>query len=92
MKVLLVTGVIEKGKEFPSTKDRIYHLKESLAEVNIYDKEVKVVLEMPCASKGHIEIRAYENSVIFSDHPQRRYQVITIPQYSEVPQETKICF
>jgi hypothetical protein len=43
--------------------------RESLAEVNIYDKEVKVVLEMPGASKDHIKIRAYENSVeIFSDH------------------------
>src|SRR5215831_212762 len=59
--------------------------RESLAEVNIYDKEVKVVLEIPGASKDHIEIRAYENSVeIFSDHPQRRYQVIKIPQVADI--------
>ena len=56
-----------------------------LAEVNIYDKEVKVVLEMPGASKDNIKIQAYENSVkILSDHPQRRYQVIKIPQVADI--------
>ena len=59
--------------------------RDPLAEVNIYDKEVKVVLEMPGASKGHIKIRAYENSVeIFSDYPQRKYQVIDIPQVADI--------
>jgi HSP20 family protein len=59
--------------------------RESLAEVNVYDKEVKAVLEMPGASKDRIEIRTYENSVeIFSDHPQRRYQVIKIPQVADI--------
>ena len=59
--------------------------RESLAEVNIYDKEVKVVLEMPGASKDNIRIKAYENSVeILSDHPQRRYQVIKIPQVADI--------
>jgi HSP20 family protein len=59
--------------------------KESLAEVNIHDKEVKVVLEMPGASKDNIRIKAYENSVeILSDHPQRRYQVIKIPQVADI--------
>jgi HSP20 family protein len=59
--------------------------RESLAEVNIYDKEVKVVLEMPGASKDHIKIRAYDNSVeIFSDHPQTRYRVINIPQVADI--------
>ena len=32
--------------------------RESLAEVNVYDKEVKVVLEMPGVSKEHIKIQA----------------------------------
>jgi HSP20 family protein len=59
--------------------------REPLAEVNIYDKEVKVVLEMPGASKDHIKIRAYDNSVeIFSDHPQTRYRVINIPQVADI--------
>ena len=40
---------------------------------------------MPGANKDHIEIRAYENSLqIFSDHPQRRYQVINIPQVAGI--------
>src|SRR5262249_29075408 len=55
---------------------------EPLAEVNIYDKEVKVVLEMPGVTKDHIHIRAYENSVeIISDHPQTKYQV---PQVADI--------
>ncbi len=59
--------------------------RESLAEVNIYDKEVKAVLEMPGVSKDQIEIRTYENSVeIFSDHPQRRYRVIKIPKVADI--------
>jgi HSP20 family protein len=65
-------------------KQHITSERESLAEVNIYDKEVKVVLEMPGASKDHIKIRAYENSVeILNDHPQR-YQVINIPQVADI--------
>jgi HSP20 family protein len=59
--------------------------KESLAEVNVYDKEVKVVLEMPGVSKEHIRIQAYENSVeVSSDHPQRKYQVIDIPRVADI--------
>ena len=65
-------------------KQHIASEREFLAEVNIYDKEVKVVLEMPGASKDHIKIRAYENSVeILNDHPQR-YQVINIPQVADI--------
>jgi len=40
---------------------------------------------MPGASKDNIKIQAYENSVkILSDHPQRRYQVIKIPQVADI--------
>ena len=40
---------------------------------------------MPGASKENIEIQAYKNSVeILSDHPQRRYQVIKIPQVADI--------
>jgi HSP20 family protein len=59
--------------------------RESLAEVNVYDKEVKVVLEIPGVSKEHIKIQAYKNSVeVCSDHPQRKYQVIDIPQVADI--------
>jgi HSP20 family molecular chaperone IbpA len=34
--------------------------RESLAEVNVYDKEVKVVLEMSGVKKEHIRIQAYK--------------------------------
>ncbi|MGA8081958.1 MAG: Hsp20 family protein, partial [Candidatus Nitrosopolaris sp.] len=59
--------------------------RESLAEVNVYDKEVKVVLEMPGVRKEHIRIQAYKNSVeVSSDHPQRKYQVIDIPRVADI--------
>ncbi|MGC1931457.1 MAG: Hsp20 family protein [Candidatus Nitrosopolaris sp.] len=59
--------------------------RESLAEVNVYDKEVKVVLEMPGVSKEHIRIQAYKNSVeVSSDHPPRKYQVIDIPRVADI--------
>src|SRR5215469_1291612 len=38
-------------------KQHIASETEPLAEVNIYDKEVKVVLEMPGVTKDHIHIR-----------------------------------
>ena len=59
--------------------------RESLAEVNVYDKEVKVVLEMPGVRKEHIRIQAYKNSVeVSSDHPRRKYQVIDIPSVADI--------
>jgi HSP20 family protein len=59
--------------------------RESLAEVNVYDKEVKVVLEMPGVRKEHIRIQAYKNSVeVSSDHPRRKYQVIDIPRVADI--------
>ena len=42
-------------------------------------------LEMPGASKDHIETQTYENSTeIFNDHPQRRSQVIKISQVADI--------
>jgi HSP20 family protein len=59
--------------------------REPLAEVNVYDKEVKVVLEMPDVSKEHIKIQAHKNSLeISSDHPERKYQVIDIPRIADI--------
>jgi HSP20 family protein len=40
--------------------------RQPLAEIDFYDKEVKVVLEMPGVSKEHIKIQAYKNSVKLS--------------------------
>jgi len=65
-------------------REHIATERESLAEINIYDKEVKIVLEMPGVSKDDIKIRAYENSIeILTDHPQI-YQVINIPQVADI--------
>jgi HSP20 family molecular chaperone IbpA len=65
-------GVHKYNRPHITTSER-----ESLAEVNIYDKEVKVVLEMPGASKDNIEIQAYKNSVeILSNHPQEDLKLL----------------
>ena len=67
------------------SRPQITSEREPLAEVNVYDKEVKVVLEIPGVSKEHIKIQAYKNSVeVCSDHPQRKYQVIDIPQVADI--------
>ena len=59
--------------------------REPLAEINVYDKEVRVVLEMPGVSKEHIKIQVYNNSVEVScDHPQIKYQVIDIPRVADI--------
>jgi len=59
--------------------------REPIAEVNVYDKEVKVVLEMPGVSKEHIKIQACKNSLEIScDHPERKYQVIDIPRIADI--------
>jgi len=78
------SGGSSKKRGVSELRQHIASERESLAEVNIYDKEVKVVLEMPGASKDHIKIRAYEKSIeILTDHPQI-YQVINIPQVADI--------
>jgi HSP20 family protein len=59
--------------------------REPLADINVYDKEVKVLVEMPGLSKEHIKIHAYNNSVeISTDYPPRKYQVIDIPPEADI--------
>ena len=79
-------GSSRKRKEVSKyNRPQITSETEPLAEVNVYDKEVKVVLEMPGVSKEHIRIQAYKNSVEVScDHPQRKYQVIDIPPVADI--------
>ena len=65
-----------------TSKSNNYVLTDTCAD-NV-DKEVKAVLEMPGASKDHIKIWTYENSIeILTDHPQI-YQVINIPQVADI--------
>jgi len=82
-----VSSKISKKRKVVSKYNRpqITSEREPLAEINIYDKEVKVILEIPGVSKEHIKIQAYKNSVeVFSDHPQRKYQVIDIPRVADI--------
>lgn len=55
--------------------------REPLSDVNITDKEVKVVLEMPGIRKEDIKINAYESQVeIIADNSQRKYhKAIDLP-------------
>jgi len=80
------SGSSKKRKEVSKyNRPQITSEREPLVEVNVYDKEVKVVLEMPGLSKEHIKIQAYKNSVeVSSDHPQRKYQVIDIPRVADI--------
>ena len=80
------SGSSKKRKEVSKyNRPQITSEREPLVEVNVYDKEVKVVLEMPGLSKEHIKIQAYKNSVeISSNHPQRKYQVIDIPRVADI--------
>jgi len=80
------SGSSKKRKEVSKyNRPQITSEREPLVEVNVYDKEVKVVLEMPGLSKEHIKIQAYKNSVeISSNYPQRKYQVIDIPRVADI--------
>jgi HSP20 family protein len=80
------SGNSKKRKEVSKYNGpQITSQREPLAEVNVYDKEVKVVLEMPGVSKEHIKIQAYKNSVeVSSDHPQRKCHVIDIPRVADI--------
>jgi HSP20 family protein len=55
-------------------KPQISAEREPLSDVNITDKEVKIVLEMPGIKKDDIKINAYESLVeVIADNPQRKY-------------------
>jgi HSP20 family protein len=74
-----------KGGVSNYNRTEIMSERELLADINVYDKEVKVVVEMPGLSKEHIKIQAYNNSVeVSTDYPQRKYQVIDIPPDADI--------
>lgn len=54
-------------------------------EINVQDKEVKVVLEMPGVIKEQINIQTYQDYVeVSSNYPHRKYQVIEIPHLADI--------
>ncbi|MDQ6668816.1 MAG: Hsp20/alpha crystallin family protein [Thermoproteota archaeon] len=84
---IVSTGSSRGRKGGVSNYDRteIMSEREPLADINVYDKEVKVVVEMPGLSKEHIKIQAYNNSVeVSTDYPQRKYQIIDIPSDADI--------
>ena len=56
------------------TKPQISAEREPLSDVNVTEKEVKVVLEMPGIKKEDIKINAYDAAVeVIADNPLRKY-------------------
>ena len=85
--MLLAVLVVVRGRKRVSNYNRkvIMSEREPLADIYVYDKEVKVVVEMPGFSKEHIKIQAYNNSVeVSTDYPQSKYQVIDLPTDADI--------
>src|SRR6187397_846282 len=56
------------------THPQITAEREPLADVNVTDTEVKVILEMPGVKKEDIKVNVYDSSVeILSNDPKRKY-------------------
>src|SRR3954451_3501612 len=68
------------------TRPEITAEREPLADVNVTDNEVKVVLEMPGVKKEDIKVNAFDGEVeVIADNPQRRYHKnIEIPQEADI--------
>jgi HSP20 family protein len=60
--------------------------REPLADVNITDNEVKVVLEMPGVKKEDIKVNAYDGAIeVSSKDPHRKYhKTIELPQGADI--------
>jgi HSP20 family protein len=71
-------------------KPQLSSEREPLVDVNITDKEVKVILEMPGVKKENIKVNVSENSVdVLSNDPNRRYhKVIEIPAEANIESAT----
>ena len=68
------------------SKPQISAEREPLSDVNVADKEVKVVLEMPGIKKEDIKINAYDRAIeVIADNPQRKYhKTIDLPQNVDI--------
>jgi HSP20 family protein len=60
--------------------------REPLADVNVTDSEVRVVLEMPGVKKEDIKVNAYDGAIeVSSNDPQRKYRkTIELPQEADL--------
>jgi len=60
--------------------------REPLADVNVTDNEVRVVLEMPGVKKDDIKVNAYDGTIeVFSNDPHRKYhKTIELPPQTDI--------
>jgi HSP20 family protein len=60
--------------------------REPLADVNVTDNEVRVVLEMPGVKKEDIKVNAYDGAIeVLSNDPHRKYhKTIELPQQTDI--------
>src|SRR3954465_9588985 len=69
------------------SKPQISAEREPLSDVNVTDKEVKVVLEMPGIKKEDIKINAYDEKVEIktAENAQRKYhKIIDLPKQADL--------
>ena len=83
----LNNNAVKKIGTKPDTVSQISAEREPLVDVNMTDKEVKVVVEMPGIRKEDIKIKAYDSQVevTTSKDAQRKYHKnIELPELAEV--------
>lgn len=83
----LNNNAVKKIGTQPDTVSQISAEREPLVDVNMTDKEVKVVVEMPGIRKEDIKIKAYDSQVevTTSKDAQRKYHKnIELPELAEV--------
>ena len=83
----LNNNTVKKIGTQPDTVSQISAEREPLVDVNMTDKEVKVVVEMPGIRKEDIKIKAYDSQVevTTSKDAQRKYHKnIELPELAEV--------
>jgi HSP20 family protein len=83
----LNNNVVKKIGTQPNNVSQISAEREPLVDVNMTDKEVKVVVEMPGIRKEDIKIKAYDSQVevTTSKDAQRKYHKnIELPDLAEV--------
>lgn len=69
-----------------STRPEISGEMEPLVDVNITDKEVKVVAEIPGINKQNIKVNAYDSSLeITTNDPKRKYhRIVDLPPQADI--------
>ncbi|TVP41956.1 archaeal heat shock protein Hsp20 [Candidatus Nitrosocosmicus arcticus] len=79
-------NVTKKGGQ-PDHPPQISAEREPLVDVNMTDKEVKVVVEMPGIRKEDIKIKAYDSQVEVTtskDAPRKYHKNIELPEQAEI--------